>query len=63
MILIKGSIAIGSPEGMRFLTDQQRGGYPLLSFDNWDALAEWGKEKESKLDSQVVDEADPTVAI
>lgn len=49
MILIKGSIAVGSDEGMKFLTKFAPGGYPVLSFENWDALCEWGKNKEKEL--------------
>ena len=49
MIMIKGSIAIGGEEGMKFLTEYTRGGYPVLSFESWDALAEWGKKKEKEV--------------
>jgi len=49
MIMIKGSIAIGGDTGMKFLTKFSPGGYPVLSFESWDELCDWGKKKEEEL--------------
>lgn len=55
MILIKGSVAVGTENGMKMLTEWQEGGYPILSFESPKHLVEWIERREKEVDKEKKD--------